>query len=164
MKIKHAYIDTNIIIYAVLHHPSYGDESACILRDAEDKRFEAYGSVLVASELIGALSKLNPETTAKAVRAYLSLNFKMIELSKTALLIASEINRVVNIRYNAIHAALMFLNNVDTVITNDLNDWLPISRNMGSISKALEMNGYSVGVKKVDAVDVESYGRWLASS
>ena len=42
---------------------------------------------------------------------------------------AAIINEVVNVRYDSVHAALVILNDIPTVITNDLDDWIRISRN-----------------------------------
>ncbi|HIE32917.1 MAG TPA: hypothetical protein EYP81_02550 [Thermodesulfobacteriaceae bacterium] len=72
------YIDTNIYVYAILHHPVYGESCAEILRDIGRGIYEAYGSTLVAIELLGALSKIDARVARRALEDYLSLDIRML--------------------------------------------------------------------------------------
>ena len=51
----------------------------------------------------------------------------------------------------------MLINNLDTIITNDLDDWLNISRNMHKISKSLREKGYEIEIKKINVIPPEKY-------
>jgi len=126
MRIR-AYIDTNIFIYAIFHHSQYG--KACerilcerILYDANKYNLEGYGSYLVAIELLGSISKVDPKVASSAVKDYLAMNIKLLEINEIILSIAGLINTIVNIRYDAIHLALMMVNGIDLIITNDLDE------------------------------------------
>lgn len=127
MKIR-AYIDTNIFVYAILHHPKYGHICSKILEDFRNKAYEPYGSIMVALELLGSLSKINPSIARKGTELYLSLDITILPLNTEALTLALLINEVVNIRYDAVHAAVMMLNDIPVIITNDTDNWLKLSR------------------------------------
>ncbi len=58
MEIK-AYIDINIYVYAIIHHPVYERLCAEILKDIDRGIYEAYGSILVALEVLSSLSKIS---------------------------------------------------------------------------------------------------------
>ncbi len=156
MKIK-AYVDTNIIIYAVLHNPKLGKKCEDILFDIEDGKIIGYGSYFVAIELLGSLARLDPNLALEATRDYLSMNMNFLEINDLTIEIAGIINTITNVKYDAIHLALMLINNLDTIITNDLDDWLNISRNMHKISKSLREKGYEIKIKKINVIPPEKY-------
>src|SRR3989344_3050542 len=55
------YIDTNIFIYAIENHPSYGKACKKILLDVQEGRLRAGASMLVLVEIIKVLAKINTE-------------------------------------------------------------------------------------------------------
>lgn len=159
MKIR-VYIDTNIYVYAILHHPVYGEPCAEILRDTARGLYEAYGSVLVAMELLGSLSKIDAGIARRALEDYLSLDITLLDVDWEALRLAAIINEVVNIRYDSIHAALVLLNNIPVVITNDLDDWGRISRSLNRIREKMREEGYTTGVDRLQIVSPRDYQEW----
>jgi len=160
-KIK-TYIDTNIFVYAILHHPKYGELCAEILKDIEKKIFETYGSLLVAIELLGSLSRINPYIARRAVEDYLSIDMILLNVNREAIRLASIINEKINVKYDAVHAALMLLNNIPVIITNDINDWKRISRNFTKIIDKVEEE-YAVSINKIDVITPYNYKKWKNS-
>lgn len=152
-----AYVDTNIYIYAILHHPRYGSACTTILRDINRGLLEAYGSILVATELLGALSKIDPRIARRALEDYLVSPIIILELDEAVLAAAALINEIVNMRYDAIHAALMMLNGVPNIITNDLNDWMKLTRNFQYVSHHLRAEGYEVLVDAIEVISPDVY-------
>ena len=155
-----AYVDTNIYVYAILHHPEYWELCAEILRDVEDGVFEAYGSVLVAVELLESLSRIGPRVARRAVEAYLSLGMAILGVDVSVVKLASVINEVADVGYDAVHAALMILNEVPTVITNDLDDWERIQRRFAEIVERLREEGFSTSLEGIDVVSPAKYREW----
>ena len=84
--------------------------------------FEGYGSLMVAIELLGSSSKINTKIARKAVELYFSLNVNILPLNEEVLNLASVINQVVNVKYDSIHAAIVMLNKIPVVVTNDLDN------------------------------------------
>ena len=109
----------------------YGGLCAEILRDINKGVYEAYGSILVALELLGSLSKISPHIARRAVEDYLLLKVRLLDINEDAIRLAAIINEVVNVRYDSIHASLMLLNSIPVVVTNDLDDWRKISQDPG---------------------------------
>ncbi len=159
MKIK-AYIDTNIYVYAIIHHPMYGELCAEILKDTDKGIYEAYGSTLVALELLGALSKINPHAARRAIEDYLSLKLTLLNINEDIIRLAAIINEVVNIKYDSLHAALMLLNNISTIITNDLDDWYRVSKNLGKILEKVKREGYMITVNNLQIISPKEYRKW----
>jgi len=155
-----AYIDTNIFIYAIIHHPSYGALCSRILRDLKRDIYKPHGSLLVAIELLGALSKIDPFIARKAVELYLTLDIAILPLNEETIDLAAIVNEIVNIKYDAIHVALMMLHNVPVIITNDSNDWLKIAQNYDSIRKKAIKEGYKISLSKIDIVTPKHYPKW----
>jgi len=154
------YIDTNIYIYAILHHPEYGEICAEILRDIEKGIFETYGSDLVALELLGALSRVDPHIARRAVEDYLSIDMVLLSVNMEVIKLALVINEEVNVKYDAVHAALMMLSGIPVVITSDLDDWKKISRNFTKmVNKALE-EGYVISIDKIEVITPYNYKKW----
>ncbi len=156
MKIS-AYIDTNIFIYAIFHHHEYGSICDRVLYDVQEGRIDGHGSYLVAIELLGAISKIDPLIAWNATKYYLAMNIKLHDLNPLVLSVAGLINTVINVRYDAIHLALMILNNVDTIITNDLDDWIRISENFDKISERLDAENYKIGIQRVKVISPNQY-------
>ena len=159
MRIK-VYIDTNIYIYAIIHHPVYGEPCAEILRDISRGFYKVHGSMLVALELLGSLSKISPYVARRATEDYLSLDITMLDIDEDAVRLAAIINEVVNIKYDSIHASLMLLNNVPTIITNDLDDWHKVSRNLDKILEKIKGEGYTTMVNKLQVISPKEYEEW----
>lgn len=159
MKIR-VYVDTNIYVYAILHHPAYGESCAEILRDIARRTYEAYGSTLVAIELLGSLSRIDPQIARRALEDYLSLDIILLNVSLEALRLAAIINEVTNARYDSIHAALVLLNDIPVVITNDLDDWGRISRSLDRIMEEMKREGYETRVEHLQIVSPRDYRKW----
>lgn len=156
MRIR-AYIDTNILIYAIFHHEKYGSICEKILYDAQAGRIEGHGSSLVAIELLGALSKIDPFIAWNAVKYYLAMNIRIHNVNDLILNMAGLINTVVNVSYDAVHLALMIFSNIDTVITNDLDDWVKISKNFSKIKKRLVNENYEVSIREIKIIPPKQY-------
>ena len=163
MKIR-AYIDTNIFIYAIFHHKEYGADCEKILYDVQMGKIEGHGSYLVAIELLGALSKIDPLVAWKATKYYLAMNIKLHKINDLVLNVAGLINTVVNVRYDAIHLALMLLNDTDTIITNDLDDWVRLSQNFDKIRKKLSAENYEVKIRRINVISSQQYREKLSST
>jgi len=99
--------------------------------------YEGYGSELVVFELFGSLSKINPIAAYEAVTYYLDLPIKILKTDRSVFQIAREISKESQTSYDAIHAALMMKNNINTIITEDLNDWLRIKKIWTKVSKKI---------------------------
>lgn len=61
------YLDTNILGYAVENHPKYGSSCKKIIQDIQDGTLRAARSVLVLSELISVLKKINKELAKRKI-------------------------------------------------------------------------------------------------
>jgi len=136
-----AYIDTNIYIYVALKHVDYFKKCKAILRDASGGKVSAYGSLFVATEILGSISKIDPYIAQEALKAYLSMAIHNLEITYESLQLSALINTVVNIGYDSIHAAVMILNGIDSIVTNDIDDWKRFEENYDRIKKMLlDMN------------------------
>jgi len=159
MKIK-AYIDTNIFIYAILHHPVFGNICSRILRDMKKRVYEPCGSLMVALELLGSLSKIDPSVARRATELYLALDMTLIPLNVEILNLASIINETTNIKYDAVHAAVMMLNDIPVIITNDVDDWLRLSRSYQQLLNRIISEGYQVNFNRIDVITPQDYTKW----
>jgi len=137
LKRKRAYIDTNIFIYVAINNPDYFKQCRKVLEDLVNGDYEGYGSELVVFELFGSLSKINPIAAYEAVTYYLDLPIKILKTDRSVFQIAREISKESQTSYDAIHAALMMKNNINTIITEDLNDWLRIKKIWTKVSKKI---------------------------
>ena len=153
------YIDTNIFIYAIFHHSQYGKVCERILYDANKYNLEGYGSYLVAIELLGSISKVDPKVASNAVKDYLAMNIKLLEINEIILSIAGLINTIINIRYDAIHLALMTVNGIDLIITNDLDDWEKASQKFEDIEKILLKENFEIAISKLNVMSPKDYTR-----
>ncbi len=159
MRIK-AYIDTNIYVYAIIHHPVYGELCAEILKDVDRGVYEAHGSILVALELLGSLSKISPHVARRATEDYLSLGITLLNIDEDVIRLAAIINEVVNIKYDSIHASLILLNDIPIIITNDLDDWYKVSGNLGGILERMGEEGYTTMINELQVVSPKEYEEW----
>ena len=153
------YIDTNIFVYAVIHHPRYGDACSRILRDM-GRRFEAHGSHMVALELLGSLAKIDPGIARRAVKLYLALDMLIHGIDEEILHMASLINETINIGHDSIHAAIMIANEIPAIITNDLDDWRKLASKYRRVREALEKEGYTVDLEDIEIVSPGNYDDW----
>jgi len=154
---KRIYIDTNIIVYAILHHSELGAVCERILRDANEGKFIGVGSYMVAIELLGSLSKIDPEIAWKATNYYLALPFEIHKIEETTISLAGIINTVSNMGYDAVHLAVIILNGIETVITNDLKDWVQASKNFQNIKNKIEKQGFEVKQSELRVLSPRSY-------
>ena len=139
MRRKRAYIDTNVFIYVAVKHPDFFDKCNEVLKYLVKGEYEAYGSELILFELFGALSRINATAAYEATIYYLDLPIKLLNLSRSALLIAKEIAKESKITYDAIHAAIMMENHINVIITEDLKDWLKIKNVWSKVAKKLQL-------------------------
>ena len=120
------FIDTNVYVYVAIKHPEFFDKCYKVLQMLVDGEYEGYGSKFVLFELFGALSKINPVAAYEASYYYLNLPLKSLDMDRGALELARDIAIKSGVTYDAIHAAMMMRNNITTIITEDLRDWLRI--------------------------------------
>jgi len=118
-----AYIDTNIFDYVALKHPKYGLACKKIMDDIRDGRFKAYCSHLVPVEILGSLAKVDREIAAGAILAFFSFPIEMIPLTERIIREASEITQDTGVSYDAVHAASMRSEGLETIITEDVKHW-----------------------------------------
>ena len=135
MKGKQVFIDTNIYIYVAVRHPDFFDKCYRILRMLVDGEFRGYGSKFVLFELFGALSKISPAAAYEASHCYLNLPLKNLDIDREALKLARDIAARSGTTYDAIHAAMMMRNNITTIVTEDLRNWLKIQKVWAEVTK-----------------------------
>ncbi|MBM5805626.1 MAG: type II toxin-antitoxin system VapC family toxin [Candidatus Verstraetearchaeota archaeon] len=123
LQIERAYIDTNIFDYVALKHPVYGKACKRITDDIRDRKIEAHCSYLVPIEILGSLTKVDPEIAAGAVLALLSFPINMIPIDEAVLRRASSIMVEFGTTYDAVHAAAMEAEGLATIITEDVGHW-----------------------------------------
>jgi len=128
LKEKRAYIDTNVLIYVALKHPEFYDDCLDVLKMLVNGEYIGYGSLFVLFELFGALSKINSKAAYEASTYYLNLPIKLLEFNRDVLELSYEISRISGATYDSLHAALMFYNNINIIITEDLDDWTKIKK------------------------------------
>ena len=159
MKIK-VYVDTNIYVYAIIHHPTFGNLCENVLIDIGRRLYEFHGSLLVAMELLGSLSKIDPYIAKKALEDYFALPLTLLSLNEEVLRFASIINEVANIRYDAVHAAVMLLNGISTIVTNDVDDWNCLKSHFNYVLARVKREGYDLSVNEIEVVTPDSYEKW----
>lgn len=121
--LQRVYIDTNIFDYVALKHPKYGQSCKKILDDVLEGKIEAYCSQLVPIEILGSLAKIDAEIAAGAVKAFYSFPINHIIVTENIMIEAIDIIQDTGITYDAVHAAAMKTQNINTVITEDVNHW-----------------------------------------
>jgi len=102
------------------------------------KEFNGYGSHLVLFELFGTLSRINVEAAYEAANSYLNLPLTILELNRETLDYAREIATLSNVTYDSLHAALVAQNNINVVVSEDMNDWGRILRVWPKIKNRFE--------------------------
>ncbi|MEA2089719.1 MAG: type II toxin-antitoxin system VapC family toxin [Thermoproteota archaeon] len=121
------YLDTNIIIYAIENHPTYGKPCKKILKQIEQKKLKVATSMLTLVETLNVLHKINKELKKKSkkelninknINALLSLPIEWIDLSFYIIRRASEYDYPVN-PVDYIHISSMELNSITEVISAD---------------------------------------------
>ncbi|MGC8578176.1 MAG: type II toxin-antitoxin system VapC family toxin [Thermoproteota archaeon] len=152
-----AYIDTNIYVYVALNNIRYFEKCKRILEDASDGKLLAYGSLLVATEILGSLSRIDPRIAQEALKAYLSMPVSNLEITPEVLQLAALINTVTNIKYDSIHAAVMILNGVSNIITNDIDDWILFKDKYTNLKEVIVQHGFEIKTNEFDVITVESY-------
>lgn len=116
---------------------------------------------MVAVELLGALSKIDPFVAWRATMDYLSLPIKIFPLDAKTLKIASIINLEANIGYDSLHLASMMLNNIEIIISRDIDDWRKAVSRINSIIKRLQEEGFDLGGYELKLVTPEDYENWI---
>ncbi|OGI14392.1 hypothetical protein A3K63_02035 [Candidatus Micrarchaeota archaeon RBG_16_49_10] len=129
------YLDTNIIVYAIENHPTYGKKCKRILENIQKNKTNAGCSTLVLVELINVLKKINRELEKKGTKALdikknidavLSLPITWFDMGLIVIKRASEYDyKISGIDY--IHVATMELNSISEVMSADKElDRVPI--------------------------------------
>ncbi len=108
------------------------------------KEFIGYGSHLIIFELFGALSGISVEAAYEAVNSYLSLPLRILELNRRTFDYAKEIALLSRTTYDALHAALVAQNNIEIVVTEDIEDWSKILRAWPKIKEKFKTRDLTV--------------------
>ena len=106
-----------------LKHPKYGLPCKKVLDDIRDGRLKAYCSHLVPIEILGSLARVDREIAAGAILAFFSFPIEMIPLTERAIREASKIMLETGVTYDAVHAAAMKSEGLETIITEDVDHW-----------------------------------------
>jgi predicted nucleic acid-binding protein len=106
-----------------LKHPKYGLPCKKVLDDIVDGRLKAYCSHLVPIEILGSLARVDPEIAAGAILAFFSFPIEMIPLTERVIREASKITLETGVTYDAVHAAAMKSEGLETIITEDVDHW-----------------------------------------
>ncbi len=139
LKEKQVYIDTNIYVYVALKHPDFYKKCYNVLEMLVSNEFIGYGSTLVAFELFGSLSKISAEAAYEAVSSYLNLPLITLKINKDTFTYAREIAMLSNTSYDSLHAALIAQNNIEIIVTEDLDNWSKILNIWPKIEKSLKL-------------------------
>ncbi len=87
-----------------------------------------------------------------------------MNIGEDVIRLAAIINEIVNVRYDSIHASLILLNNIPIIITNDLDDWRRISRNINRILEVMRKEGYTTTISKLEVIPPRKYKEWKKST
>lgn len=98
---------------------------------------------------------------SRAVKLYLALGLDMLPLKVEVLGLASLINEEVNVGYDAVHAAIMMLNSVPVILTNDIDDWLKLAKQYSRVSERAKQEGYDIRLEKLEGVTPKEYSTWI---
>jgi predicted nucleic acid-binding protein len=96
--------------------------------------FEGVCSIQVPTEILGSVSRIDSEAAIKALNGFLSLNIKLVPISKEILAEAGKILMETGIDgYDAVHVAVMKHEGITTIITENYKDfrkvkWLSVIR------------------------------------
>lgn len=123
------YLDTNVIGYAIESHQKYGKSCKVILEDIQTGKLKAACSILVLSELIGVVGKINkelrklgrPELDIRAnIDAVLSLPIIWLDLEIFIIKRAAEFSQNIS-GADKVHSASMEINGVNEIISADVD-------------------------------------------
>jgi len=106
---------------------------------------------------LGSLSRISPYIARRAVEDYLSIDIILLKINEEVVRLASIINEEVNIKYDAVHAALMLLNDIPTIIINDTDDWEKIRKEFAKVIERIKEEGYTTSINKIDIVTPDNY-------
>ena len=139
MRGRRVYIDTNVFIYVAVKHPDFFDKCYEVLKCLVRGEYEGYGSEYVLFELFGALARINVTAAYEAVIYYLDLPIELLGSSRSTFLLAREIAGASGVTYDAVHAAVMLENGINTIVTEDVDDWLRIKHVWNRVAKRLNL-------------------------
>lgn len=121
------YLDTNVIVYAIENHSTYGKACEHILLDIQNKKLHASSSFLNLVELLNVLVKINRRRRKegrsgldikKSILAVLSLPITWLELDFTVIERASTYDyRVSGVDYT--HIATMEVHGIHSLLSAD---------------------------------------------
>jgi predicted nucleic acid-binding protein len=116
-----SFVDTNIFIYALTAHPSFGQTAKCILERIE-KGEEAITSTLVLCEIAWVLEAMGKqgsiESTMQKIYSFKSL--KPIEITSDDLLMGANNMGAYRLDFNdGVNVALMIRTGICEVYSND---------------------------------------------
>jgi len=115
------FVDTNIFIYALTAHPTFGQAAKCILERVENGE-EVVTSTLVLCEIAWVLEAMGKqgdvESTLEKILSYKTL--KVVESSVDDLLMGANNMAVYNVDFNdGVNIALMMRLGISEVYSND---------------------------------------------
>ncbi len=120
---KKVYIDTNIFDYVILRNETYGEACKAILEDISNN-IEAICSFQVPIELLGSISQIDPVLAYEGLQGFFSFKIRIVEISQRLLLNAALISKQTGISsYDAVHAATMKQEGLNTIITENYKDF-----------------------------------------
>lgn len=122
-KVRRAFIDSNIFIYAAQAHPKFGKACKKIVEDIESKKIEATTSVLNIAEVAEIIDRnVNRKASINVVELLLALPMDIEDVVKEHEVDALSMFSVSKANYfDTIFAAVMKEKFIDTIITNDLH-------------------------------------------
>jgi hypothetical protein len=106
---------------------------------------------------LGSLSRVDSRIAREALKAYLSMPVRNLEITPEVLQLATLINTVTNIKYDSIHAAVMILNGISSIITNDIDDWIQLKDKYTSLKGIIVQHGFEIKTNEFKVLTVESY-------
>ncbi|MDI6859399.1 MAG: type II toxin-antitoxin system VapC family toxin [Methanocellales archaeon] len=117
-----AYIDTNIFIYPMTKHPTFGLHCKNILADIRDGKLEAVTSVVSLAEVLHVVrGEKDVATAVNAVRGILALPIEFVSVTMSTMLVATDRFKKHNLdSLDAIHLATALQKGVDIFISNDV--------------------------------------------
>lgn len=116
------YLDSNLIIYAILDETEIGDWARGVLKRVQDGVLHACTSFLTFDEVFYKVNKVKGTDIAiKNLEAFLTIpNMRFIDVNGTVTWRALELIREYNILpRDAIHAATAFVAGAETIFSQD---------------------------------------------
>ncbi len=116
------YLDSNLIIYAILDETEIGDWTRGVLERVQDGVLHACTSFLTFDEVFYKVNKVKGTDIAiKNLEAFLTIpNMRFIDVNGTVIWRALELIREYNILpRDAIHAATAFVAGAETIFSQD---------------------------------------------